>query len=319
MTDTAEVGPRPDRMAVAIVNWNTRDLLRRCLESVLAEAPPEVVVVDTGSTDGSVEMVQDEFPSVRLTVLSSNPGYGAGCNAGIRASRADYILVLNSDTVVSPGALGALTAVLDREPRTAIVGPRVLNPDGSLQRSCYPFPSPAARVLLHEPFASLAALNPSLREKYVGRWRQQRMRRVPWVLGAAFAVRRTAFEEVGGFDESFVMYFEEVDLCWRLRARGWDTLFAPVTAVVHVGGASTSQRRSAMRARFELSLMQFHRRHQRGATLRLALAIVRGQAAARYVRDGVRYLASGDRAHRKRLAEDLAAWREVMAAPSPPR
>jgi GT2 family glycosyltransferase len=310
---------RPHRMAVAIVNWNTRDLLRQCLTSVLVDAPIEVVVVDTGSSDGSAEMVRREFPTVRLVTLPHNPGYGAGGNAGVRSSSAEYVLVLNSDTMVAAGALFALTAILDAEPKVAVAGPRVLNVDGSPQRSFYPFPSPAARFFVHEPLATLASFVPSLRERYVPGWRQAVRRRVPWVLGAALAIRRTAFEEVGGFDESFGMYFEEVDLCWRLRARGWVTLFAPVADVVHVGGASTRQRRAAMRARFELSLMQFHRRHHRGATLLLAVGIVRAQAAARYLRDIVRYWATMSAERRAQLGEDLAAWRAVLrASPSNP-
>jgi GT2 family glycosyltransferase len=303
-------------MAVAVINWNTWELLRRCLGSVLAERPAEIVVVDTGSTDGSVEMVRREFPSVALEVLPSNPGYGAGCNAGVRACRADYVLVLNSDTVLRAGAVAALTEVLDREERAAIVGPRVVHPDGSLQPSCYPFPSAAARIFKREPFATLAALVPSLRERYIGRWGHDRTRRVPWVRGAALAIRRRAFEEVGGFDESFVMYFEEVDLCYRLGARGWETHFAPVTDVTHVGGASTRQRRSEMLARYELSLIEFHRRHHRGATLELALGVVRAHAAARLLRDTICYHASLGSSRRARLAADLAVWREVMTRAS---
>ena len=208
-------------MAVAVVTWNTRELLRGCLQSVLAGPAAEIVVVDHGSSDGSAEMVRRDFPSVRLEVDPSNPGYGAGCNTGVRATAADFVLLLNSDTHVPPDALPALSAVLDAEPRAAIVGPRILNSDGSPQRSVYPFPGPVARLLVHQPFATLVQALPPLRRRYVGRWRGGPTRPVPWVLGAALAVRRTAFEEVGGFDESYEMYFEEVDLCYRLSRRGW--------------------------------------------------------------------------------------------------
>jgi GT2 family glycosyltransferase len=299
-------------MAVAIINWNTRDMLRRCLHSVLAEAPVEVVVVDNGSSDGSADMVAQEFPTVTLKVLAANPGYGAGCNAGVRACTAEYVLVLNSDTLVRPGALAALTGVLDRQERAAIVGPRIVNPDGSLQPSCYPFPGPAARLFRREPFATVAAWVPWLRERYVGRWRYDRLRRVPWVLGAAFGIRRTSFEEVGGFDETFVMYYEEVDLCFRLRAHHWETLFAPVTDVTHIGGASTSQRRGEMLARYELSLIAFHRRHDRGMALALGVGVVRLHAAVRFLGDAIRYRLTSGREQRERLAEDLAVWRDIM-------
>lgn len=299
-------------MAVAVVNWNTRELLRQCLRSVLAGPATEVVVVDNGSSDGSAEMVRREFPGVRLEVEPSNPGYGAGCNTGVRATAADFVLVLNSDTIVPPDALPALSAVLDAEPRAAIVGPRLLNPDGTPQRSVYPFPGPVARLLLHQPFATLVETLPPLRRRYVGRWWGGRTRVVPWVLGAAFAIRRTAFEEVGGFDESYEMYFEEVDLCYRLGRRGWRTLFAPVTTIVHLGGASTAQRRSDMRARYELSLIRFHRRHDRGLTRAAGVGLVRGQAALRYLRDTVRRRLSTDAGRRAALADDLTAWRSVL-------
>ena len=301
-------------MAVAIVNWNTRDLLRGCLRSVLADAPGEVVVVDTGSTDGSVEMVRDEFPGVRLVTLPHNPGYGAGCNAGVRASGAEYVLVLNSDTRVTPGSIARLAGSLGASPRAGVVGPRLLNPDGSPQRSIYPFPGPVARVFVHEPLASSAWIVPALRERYATGWRRSVPRRVPWVLGAALAIRRRAFDDVGGFDETFEMYFEEVDFCWRLRARGWDTLFAPSVEIVHLGGASTRQRRAAMRLRYELSLLQFHRRHHRGATRLFGLGAVRLHAAARYLRDALLYRATSDPARRSELRDDLTAWRAVLRA-----
>ena len=296
-----------------IVSWNTRKLLRECLASVVAQAPTEVVVVDNGSTDGSAAMVREEFPAVTLLLLGANPGYGAAANAGVRACRSEHVLVLNSDTVLRPGGLAAMADVLDRSERAAIVGPRIVSPDGSLQRSCYAFPGFLARVFRWEPFATAAALVPGLRERYVGRWNYDRPGRVPWVLGAALAIRRAAFEEVGGFDPSFRMYFEEVDLCYRLRLCGWDTLFAPVTEVIHIGGASTRQRRSEMLAQYEISLIQFHRRHHRGAALALSLGTVRLLAGARLLRDTIRYRASPDGPRRASLAGDCAAWRKVLA------
>ena len=309
----------PGRMAVVIVNWNTRDLLRECLRSVLAESPAEVVVVDNGSGDGSVEMVRGEFPGVTLRVLATNPGYAAGCNAGLAACSTPYALVLNSDTLLASGALAALTARLDASARVAVVGPRIRNPDGSVFRSAFPFPAPGATLFLHEPFARLATLVPPLREAFIGRWRADEASDVPWVLGAALAVRRRALEDVGGFDESYDMYCEEVDLSFRLRARGWRTEYAPVTDVVHIGGASTRQRRAAMQARLQLSVIQFHRRHHRGLRLRLALQLIRGKAAARLIRDGVRRRLTAVPARRAELAEDMAVWRQIIgAAVSPP-
>ncbi|HEX3128319.1 MAG TPA: glycosyltransferase family 2 protein, partial [Thermoanaerobaculia bacterium] len=133
--------PDHPKLAVVVVNHNTRDLLRSCLETVRAEAAEdiaEVVVVDNASTDGSPEMVRTGFPEVRVLANRHNPGYGAGANQGIAACRAPYILLLNSDTRLGGGSVAALTDWLDRHPRAAVVGPRLVNPDGTLQSSCFP-------------------------------------------------------------------------------------------------------------------------------------------------------------------------------------
>ncbi|HEX6104576.1 MAG TPA: glycosyltransferase family 2 protein, partial [Gemmatimonadales bacterium] len=243
-------------MAVAIVSWNTRELLRRCLESALAEGAAEIVVVDNGSSDGSVEMVRDQFPRVRLEVRPENPGYGAASNIAFGLCSAEYVLLLNSDTAIHPGALAALVEHLDRNPRAGIVGPRLLNADGTLQKSVFPFPSPLVPLVKRRPVADVVGVVPWLRDEFVGSWAHDRARRAPWVLGAALAIRRTAFDGTGGFDESFVMYFEEVDLCYRLRQAGWEIHFTPAAEVTHVGGASTSQRRPEMLARLSLSAME---------------------------------------------------------------
>jgi GT2 family glycosyltransferase len=303
------------RTAVSIVSWNTRDLLRRCLESVLAERPAAVVVVDNGSTDGSAEMVRTAFPAVRLEIRPDNPGYGTAANDAIAACRAEHVLLLNGDTEVRPGCLGALGRALDAHPEAGVVGPRVLNPDGSLQRSCFAFPGPFVPLIKRQPLASLTGWDPRFQAHYIGNWDHETARPVPWVLGAALAIRRAAFDAVGGFDAEFPMYFEEVDLCYRLRAAGWEVRFTPEAEVVHVGGASTRQRRAEMIAQLTLSAMAFHRRHRRGPMLALALGTERLQTYGRLVRDGIRYSLT-TAAERERLAQNLAAWRRVLASRS---
>src|SRR5262245_18200918 len=282
-------GPGMSRMAVAIINWNTRDLLRACLSSCLAERPDEIVVVDNGSYDGSIDMLRHEFPGIRLKVLPANPGYGAASNVAFRLCTAPYVLLLNSDTEVRPGALGALARALDERPHTGVIGPKLENPDGSPQRSVFSFPSPYISFLKRQPLSSLVTRLPGLREHYPLNFAHNRGRRVPWVLGAAQAIRREAFDAVGGFDESYVMYYEEVDLCYRMRRAGWDTRFLPVATVMHVGGAATRQRRQEMLVRLTLSSLEFHRHHDRGARLAIARQVVRMSARARLWRDTLRY------------------------------
>lgn len=304
------------RMAVAVISWNTRELLRRCLATVVAEGPAEVVVVDNGSADGSVEMVRAEFPAVRVKVLPSNPGYGTAGNTAFTLCRAEYVLLLNSDTELRPGTLAALSAHLDRCPRAGIAGPRLLNPDGSLQKSTFPFPSPLVPLLKRRPVANVVASVPGLRDAFVGTWAHDHSRRVPWVLGAALAIRRAAYEAVGGFDQSFVMYYEEVDLCYRMRQAGWETHFTPATEVTHIGGASTSQRRPAMLAQLSLSAVEFHRRHHRGVVGAVAIGLVRATMRYRLCRDWLGYQVMRREGKRKVFAENLAVWREVLARSS---
>lgn len=297
------------RIAVVVVNHDTREELRACL----ATLPPgvETVVVDNASTDGSAEMVRAEFPAVRLLADGTNPGYGAAANRGVRACGAGYVLVLNSDTRLRPGALDALREHLDRSPRAALAGPGLLNPDGSPQASCFPFPGTLGWLLENDPVAPLAARVPGLRAKLLRVAPPREAAAVPWVLGAALAVRRSDFEAVGGFDESYFMYFEEVDLCRRLAAAGRETHFVPAAEVVHVGGASTSRVRAAMAVQHFRSTLRFYRRHYRGPRLAFWVGVMRAKMLFRLVRDGLA-LGLPHPARRAALREDVAAWRRAI-------
>lgn len=288
-------------IAVVVVNWNTCQLLRTCLQSVLAQRPAEIVAVDNGSTDGSVEMMRQEFPSVAVLVNPDNPGYGAAANRAIAACQGEYILLLNSDTELRAGALTALAACFDGHPRAGLVGPRLLNPDGTVQESCFPFPRPL-RPLTKWALRSYTHDRPQV---------------VPWVVGAALGLRRAAFEAVGGFDESYRMYFEEVDLAFRLNQSGWETRFTPSAEVVHIVAASTSQRRAEMALRTRLSAREFFRRHHSGLALTVALAMEYALTAGRLVRDVARYGVARSTPHKQRLKEDLAVWWELLRHPRP--
>ena len=303
------MSPSLHRMAVAVVSYNTRDLLRACLASV----PDGVatVVIDNASTDGSAEMVATEFPACQLIASERNPGYGAASNEAIRACQTEYVLLLNSDTTLEAGAVEALVAHLDAHPRAGIAGPRLLNPDGSLQPSCFPFPGTLAWLLENDPVAPLIGFVPALRRRTLRYVPPTESAAVPWVLGAALAIRRTAFDAVGGFDETFFMYFEEVDLCRRLRAAGWETHFVHDARVTHVGGASASQVATAMSVQHFRSALQFYRRHYRGLRLGFWLGAMRTKMLARLVRDSVRLQLSGPDS-RARLREELNVWQRAL-------
>lgn len=299
-------------MAVVIVNYNTREYLRACLATVLSEAPSEVVVVDNTSSDGSVEMVQAEYPDVTLHANKTNVGYGAAANQAIASCTAKYILLLNADTLLEPGALRALSSYLDLRSQVAIVGPRLVNSHGKQQPSCHPFPTPLNTLVHMSILSQLIDYVPFLRNRYHYNSSPIRAGAVPWVHGAALAIRREAFEAVGGFDVSFFMYSEEVDLCYRLHAARWQVHFAPVATVVHVGGASTIQRRTEMEVQVFASTMQFYRRHSSRISRTQVVAIVKGLMLARLIRDMLHRCLTREAVTRARLAADMAAWQRVF-------
>lgn len=307
----ADAAPAAEpRLAVAVVSHNTRELLRACLASAIADAAAEIVVVDTGSTDGSPAMVRADFPGVTLVDDLGNVGYGAAANVAIARCTAEHVLLLNADTVVHRGALATLRRHLDAHPRVGMAGPLLLNPDGSTQASAFPFPGTLAWLVENDPVAPLLGLVPPLRRRTLRFAPPAVPAAVPWVLGAALAIRRAAFDAVGGFDPSFFMYFEEVDLARRLAAAGWETHLVPTAPVTHVGGASTSQVRIGMVVQHFRSTNLFYRRHYRGPRLAAWIAIMRAKMAARIARDAVALVARP--AERPRLRERLAAWRAAL-------
>lgn len=297
-------------LAVVVVNHNTREHLRECLASVRAEGVAEVRVVDNASQDGSAAMVRELFPEVRLIARTDNPGYGAAANQGIAACAAPLILLLNSDTRLAPGAAAALARHLDDNPRAGIAGPRLLNPDGTLQSSCFPFLTPLNVLVLNTWLNRAARAVPGWRDRFLPTWKGTPSHTGHWVKGAALAIRREAFAAVGGFDESYFMYAEEVDLCWRMLTAGWEVHYAPVADIVHVEGASTSQVRHAMTAQLFTSLERFYRRHYPpGARLRLRWAVVI-ILLERIARDAIKLWRYPER--RPRLWGDLLLWQRLL-------
>jgi hypothetical protein len=308
----ADGGATPSSFAVVVVNHETRDLLRACLETVREEGPGEVVVVDNASGDGSAALVRGGFPAVRLVANAANPGYGAAANQGIAACQAPYVLLLNSDTRLRPGTLAALGRELDRHSRAAIVGPLLLNPDGARQPSCFPFLTPFAVLAMNTYLNRVVRHAPGLRQRFRPVYFPLPAGEVPWVKGAALAIRREAFDAVGGFDESYFLYAEEMDLCWRLRAAGWEVRFTPAAAVVHEEGASTGRLRPEMAVRLFASLAHFHRLHSsRGTLVRLRWAVTLAMLE-HVVRDTVKSLWTRDPQRRRALGDDLVVWRRVL-------
>lgn len=227
-------------VTIAVVSWNTRDLLRRCLDSLAplhSSGVAETWVVDNGSGDGSPELVRAEFPWVRLVEAEENLGFGRAVNLVARRTAGEWIVAANADVAVTPGALEELLRV---GPDVGAVAPRLVMPDGRTQHSVHPFPSLRLALAFN---LGLAALLPGLGSRLLleGKWKPHGAQRVDWAHGAFLAVRRAAFDAAGGFDEDQWMYAEDLDLCWRLRRAGWGVEYRPAAAVNHEVAASTTQ------------------------------------------------------------------------------
>lgn len=301
-------------LTVVVVNHNTRDDLARCLASVIAAGPEAVVVADNGSTDGSREMVAVHFPDVARLHLPDNPGYGAAANRAIARATTPYVLLLNSDTVVEAETCSVLAAYLDRHPGVAVAGPRLLNADGTLQPSCYPFPGTARWLVDNDDVGRLLRHLPPLRARGLRTWAHDRNRRVPWVKGAALAIRRSAFQAVGGFDPAYFMYHEETDLCYRLTQAGWEVHFTPATEVVHTGGTSTAQVPVEMAVSLHQSASRFHHTHYAGARLWVVERVWEAIARARLGAARLRAARAPDATSRETASRDVATARAVVAS-----
>jgi N-acetylglucosaminyl-diphospho-decaprenol L-rhamnosyltransferase len=249
----------PD-VSVSIVSYNTRDLLRDCLASLRQRAAEgevtlEVIVADNGSTDGSVEMVQSEFPEFIVFRTGGNIGYGRANNAAFLRSRGRYFFVLNSDTEVEPGALRAMRDFMDSAPQAGGAGAKLILPDGSTQPSVGLDPSLRA-VFFEQTYLDKLLPKSKLTGGYLLTWWDYKERReVKQVCGACLFVRREAWLQIGGFDAAFFMYFEDTDFCVRLRRAGWQIWYLPEARIQHrLGGSSAADWR--VRARMISSYNQ---------------------------------------------------------------
>jgi len=269
-------------LAVVIVNHNAGAYLLRCLRSVLersGDVELEIVVVDNASTDGSAEEAAAAFPQARL-IRCENRGFAAGVNVGIGATSAPFVLVLNPDVEIVSGTLAELVRLAEARPRAGAIGPRILNPDGTVYPSGRTVPSLPTAVG-HAFLGPVWPRNPFTRRYHLADWDRTTERRVDWISGAAFLLRRRALEEVGPLDERFFLYAEEVDLFKRLREAGWDIVFTPSLEVVHEQGVSTGRSRRMHLIHAESVYRYFEKHHAHGwrrALLPLARLVLRARA-----------------------------------------
>lgn len=255
-------------LSIIIVNWNTKDLLRDCLQSIYQNSPKgefDVFVVDNASTDGSLSMIKKEFPQVELIENNKNLGFARANNQGIRESEGKYVLLLNSDTVVKKNSLNNLVDFMKNRDNVGVAGPRILKPNGNVEESCGFFPSPWAvfltklnrKINFLGRFKSLKASHLALAEE----------KEVDWVAGACMLVRRKSFEKAGLLDEKIFMYFEDVDWCCRIKKAGWKICFTPSAEIVHISGASVKKLKKPIKPEYRKNQYYIYQKHLNKASL----------------------------------------------------
>jgi N-acetylglucosaminyl-diphospho-decaprenol L-rhamnosyltransferase len=269
-------------VTIVVVSWNTRELLARCLESITAEVESgraELAVVDNASEDGSPEIVRERFPWATLLALRENRGFGAAVNLAAARTTSPWIAAANADVELLPGALEALLAAGEEDPRAGALGPRLLLPDGSAQHSVYSFPTVPFTLLFN---LGVPRLSPRLADSLCleGRWDPSRPRQVDWAIGAFLLLRRPAFEEVGGFAEEHWMYAEDLDLGWRLARSGWHARYVPEALVRHEAGAATQRLWGEERTRQWMTSTYAWMARRRGVAITRLVALINVLGAA---------------------------------------
>jgi N-acetylglucosaminyl-diphospho-decaprenol L-rhamnosyltransferase len=297
----------PD-LSVVIVSYQVRGLLERCLASLGNYRSPlslEVLVVDNASPDGSAEMVRDCFPAVHLVANAENRGFSAANNQALRQARGRYVMLLNPDAEVEPGALDALVRFMDSHPRAGACGPKLVYGDGSLQYSAFMFPS-LAQIYFDLFPANWRLLESRLNGRYPRKlYSAARPFPIDHPLGAAFLVRRAVTEQVGLLDEDFFIYAEEIDWAWRIRRAGWEIWCVPGAEIVHHEAQSTRQFRDRMFVELWRARFHFFRKHY---------SHLFNGAAGLLVRAGMRRAASNARGALARGAITEAECRQRVAA-----
>jgi len=259
-------------VSTVIVAYRSGAHLQRCLDSLCkpSDQPGEVIVIDNASTDDSIGLVRQHFPQIRLIINTENRGFAAAGNLGFRSSKGLAILFLNPDTVADEGTVKHMFDVLNRDPKIAAVGCQILNPNGSTQPTAGSFPTVTNLITNRTP-----VLNRFLPSYCHGRRSYYLRPQTPdWISGACLLVRRQAFKAVGGFDEKYFMYGEDVDLCYRLRQAGWRIAYTPSAHIVHADEGKTTAKKMGKFINLRRGLLRFYHKHYSPAALaRLKIAL----------------------------------------------
>ncbi|MEH2256939.1 glycosyltransferase family 2 protein [Nostoc sp.] len=252
---------QPISVSIILVNYNGAEVLPDCLNSIekFIDIPNyEIIVVDNASSDSSVELIAENFPKVNLFKQAKNRGFGVGNNAGAKFARGEFLFLLNTDTVLTSNILPHLIELMQADPKVAIIGPKLLNPDGSLQISV----SPALGIKgeyqarkMHQSYLNISQQN-LIEQKF------KEIQEVDIIVGAAFFIRSSLFYKLGGFDENFFMYFEESDLCQRVQYQGYKIIYTPHVSLIHLQGHSIEKSANTMAIEYRRSQIYYYQKHR---------------------------------------------------------
>lgn len=254
-------------ISIIVVNWNVKELLRSCVQSLLAACQAvsgltaEIIVVDSASADGSVEMIRQEFPQVKLVASPQNLGYARGNNLGSQVAQGRYLFWLNPDTVAQPDSLGQLVRYMDTHPAVGVVGPQLLWPEGTIQSSRRRLPTLGTLFWESTLLGQWFPQNRFIQYYHLVDQPADQVQVVEWVVGAALFIRRETWNQVGPLDEGLFMYFEETDWCRRCLQAGWEIHYLPAAKIIHYEGKSSEQVVAARAVRFQRSKLHYTRKY----------------------------------------------------------
>ncbi len=314
-------------LSVIIVSWNVRELLRQCLVSVVSRPSSvvrqergdlatgdwrlttEVIVVDNASADGTVEMLRADFTSVRVIANSENVGFTRGNNQALAIAQGRYLFLLNPDTELLPGALPTLIDYAEAHPRAGIIGPRLFYGDGTPQSSRRRFPTLATAFLESTKLQQWFPRNRALTRYYMLDTSDDATQEVDWVNGSAMFVRREVYDQIGGLDEAFFMYSEELDWCYRAKRAGWQVVYLPTALVTHYEGKSSEQVVAARDIYFHSSKIRFFRKYRGALVAEILRAFLLLMFAYQIAEESAKWLVGHKRAMR---AARVKAYAQVV-------
>lgn len=279
-------------VSIIIVNWNTRELLQDCLTSVYertGDIEYEIIVVDNGSTDSSVEMVKKNFPLVNVIENAENLGFARANNIGIKAGKGRYICLINSDITILDDCFGKLMKFMDSNPGAGMAGPKILNADLTIQHSCRHFPSIWNNLCQSLGLNHLFPKSAFFSDWIMDYWSHDSIRSVDALSGCFWMTRRKALEEVGLLDEDFFIYGEDLDWCKRFRKAGWDIVFYPEAEAIHLGGASSAAAPVKFYIEMQKADLQYWRKHH-GISGKIGyMAVILLRETIRTIARGIQY------------------------------